>query len=124
MSDNPFEVPESMRGAAKQSVDQAKSAYDQFMDASRKAQEMAEKSSGAMLESAKKIQQKALDFAAENTKSGFDLAEKLVRAKDFMEAIEIQSTYARQQMEAYSRQAQTLTQMMSEAASKAQAQDK
>lgn len=124
MSDKTFEIPESMRDMAEQSVSQAKSAYDQFVEASRKAQEMVEKSSGAMLAGAREIQQKAMKFASENAQSGFDLANKLVKAKDLQEAIEIQNTFARQQMEAYSRQAKELTSMMSELTQKAQEQAK
>lgn len=120
MSDKSFEIPSSMRDMAEQSVNQAKSAYDQFMDASKQVQELVEKSSGGMLAGAKDIQQMALKFAAENTQSGFDLADKLVKAKDFQEAIEIQNTFARQQMEAYTRQAQELTSMMAELGQKAQ----
>lgn len=120
MNDKPFEIPKSMRDAAEQSVNQAKSAYDQFMDASRKAQEMAEKSQGSMLSTAREIQQKSLAFASENTQAGFELAEKLVKARDFQEAMTIQSSFARQQMEAYSRQAQELTRMMADAGKKAQ----
>lgn len=120
MNDKPFEIPKSMRDAAEQSINQAKSAYDQFMDTSRKAQEMAEKSQGSMLSTAREIQQKSLAFASENTQAGFELAEKLVKARDFQEAMTIQSSFARQQMETYSSQAQVLTQMMAAAGKKAQ----
>jgi phasin len=120
MTDTPFEIPKSMRDAAEQSVTQAKSAYDQFIDASRQAQDMVEKSQGSMLTAAKDIQQKSLAFAAENAQAGFSLAEKLIRAKDFQETLEIQATFARQQMEAYSRQARELTTMMADASKKAQ----
>ena len=58
MSDKSFEIPGSMRDMAEQSVGQAKSAYDQFMDATRKAQEMVEQSSGSMLANAKDIQKR------------------------------------------------------------------
>lgn len=120
MTDKPFDIPKSMRDAAEQSVNQAKSAYDQFIDASRKAQEMVEKSQGSMLAAAKEVQQKSLAFAAENAQAGFDLAEKLIKAKDFQETLEIQATFARQQMEAYSRQARELSTMMRNAGEKAQ----
>lgn len=120
MSDKAFEIPGSMRDMAEKSVDQAKSAYDQFMDASRKAQSMVAQSSGTVLESSKEIQQKAQSFAEQNMKAGFDLAEKLIKAKDFSEALELQSNFAQRQMETYSRQAQELTTAMAEAAKKAQ----
>lgn len=120
MTDKTFEIPESMRDMAEKSVGQAKSAYDQFMEACRKTQDMAEQSSGAMLESSKEIQQKAQEFTEQNMKAGFDLAEKLITAKDFTEALELQSTFAQRQMETYSRQAKELTTAMAEAAKKAQ----
>lgn len=115
-----FEIPESVRQIAEQSLDQAKDAYGQLMDASRKAQDMVEQSSGAVAESAKDVQKKALNYAESNMKAGFDLAEKLVKAKDFQEALEIQSTFARQQMTTYSQQAQELSQLLSDTAKKAQ----
>lgn len=120
MSDKTFEIPGSMRDMAEKSVDQAKGAYDQFMDASRKTQAMVEQSSGAMLESSKEIQQKAQEFTEQNMKAGFDLAEKLITAKDFQEALELQSNFAQRQMETYSRQAKELTTAMADAAKKAQ----
>ena len=120
MNDKAFEIPGSVRDMAEKSVDQAKSAYDQFMDASRKAQAMVEQSSGSVLESSKEIQQKAQNFTEQNMKAGFDLAEKLISAKDFAEALELQSSFAQRQMETYSRQAQELTSAMAEAAKKAQ----
>ena len=115
-----FEIPDSVRQIAEQSLDQAKDAYAQLIDASRKAQDMVEQSSGAVAESAKDVQKKALSYAESNMKAGFDLAEKLVKAKDFQEALEIQSTFARQQMSTYSEQAQQLTQLLSDTAKKAQ----
>lgn len=120
MTDKTFEVPDSMRDMAEQSVNQAKSAYDQFVDATKKAQEMAEQASGTMLDSTKEIQAKAAAFTAKNMQAGFDLANKLVTAKDFKDAIEIQSAFAQKQMETYSAQAQELTAMMTEATKKAQ----
>lgn len=122
MNDKTFEIPGSMRDMAEKSVDQAKSAYDQFMEASRKAQSMAAQSSGVMLESAKEIQQKAQEFTEKNMKAGFDQAEKLVGAKDLTEALELQSNFAQSQMETYSRQAKELTEAIAAAGKKAQKQ--
>ena len=115
----PFEIPESMRGMAEKGVEQAKEAYDQLMEANKKAQEMMTQSSQAMSGSAKDIQSKAVEIAESNLKSGFDFAEKLVKAKDVQEAFEIQSSYARQQMSNYSEQAQELSELLSKAAAKA-----
>ncbi len=121
MSDkSPFEMPQPMRQMAEQSLEQAKQAYNQFMEANRKAQDMVEQSSDTMTSSAKEVQKKAIEYAEANMQAGFDLANKLVLAKDMMEALQIQGTYTRQQMEAYTRQVQELTGLMSEAAKKTQ----
>ena len=121
MSDQgPFEIPQNMRELAEQSLEQAKTAYNQFMESSRNAQEMLEQSSDTMTSSAKEVQQKAIEYAESNMQAGFDLANKLVLAKDMMEALQIQSTYTRQQMESYTRQVQELSSLMASAAKKAQ----
>ncbi|MCG8561092.1 MAG: phasin [Hyphomicrobiales bacterium] len=121
MSDQgPFEIPQNMRELAEQSLEQAKTAYNQFMETSRNAQEVLEQSSDTMTSSAKEVQQKAIEYAESNMQAGFDLANKLVLAKDMMEALQIQSTYTRQQMESYTRQVQELSSLMASAAKKAQ----
>lgn len=120
MSDKNFEIPGSVRDMAEQSVDQAKSAYDQFMEASRQAQKMVEQSSGSMLESAREVHKMAQAFSEKNMQAGFEHAAKLVAAGDFKEALEIQSKFAREQMETYASQAQELTAAMTEATKKAQ----
>lgn len=114
----PFEIPESMREMAEKGVEQAKQAYDQLMDANKKSQAMLAQSSDAVGGSAKEFQSKAVQIAETNLKSGFDLADKLVKAKDLQEAFEIQSSYARQQMSAYSKQAQELSELLAKAAAK------
>lgn len=114
----PFEIPESMREMAEKGVEQAKEAYDQLVEANKKSQEMLAKSSEAVSGSAKDFQSKAVEIAEKNLKSGFDLADKLVKAKDLQEAFEIQSSYARQQMNAYSAQAQELSALLAQAAAK------
>lgn len=116
----PFEIPQPVRDMAEKNLDQAKDAYGQFMEASRKAQDMMAQSSDAVASGAKEVQQTAVKYTEENMKSAFELADKLVRANDFQEALEIQGNFARQQMEAFSRQAQELTSLMAEAAKKTQ----
>lgn len=115
-----FEIPQSMRDLAEQSVEQAKDAYDRWIEANQKAQTMLSQSSEAMTAGTKDIQAKVAEHAEANVQAGFDLAQKLVKAKDLQEALEIQNTFARQQMETYSRQAQELTQLMQGMAKKAQ----
>ena len=115
-----MEIPEAVRQMAEQNVEQSRSAYVQFLDMARRAQDMVTKSSGTMTQSALEIQTKALRFAEQNVEAGFSLASELARARDLKEYLEIQSKHAQRQMQAYANQAQELGRLMAEAAQKAQ----
>jgi phasin len=110
-----FEVPDSLRELTQKSVDQARKAYEQFLEQSRKAQDMVAHSSAAMGATARDVQSKAMQFTEENMRSGFELAGRLAKAKSVAEALELQSEFARRQMETYARQAQELTGLVAKA---------
>jgi phasin len=114
-----FEIPEAVRELAERNVEQARSAYSQFMDMARKAQDAVTKSQGAMTAGALDIQAKALQYAEQNINSSFAFAADLARARDLKEYLEIQTRYAQKQMQDYARQAQDLGRMLTEAAQKA-----
>ena len=116
----PFDIPPHMRELAEKNVEQARQAYSQFMDMARKAQDMMVRSSGAMADSAREAQGKALRYAQDNLDASFDLAADLARARDLKEAMEIQSRYAQRQMRTYAEQAQDLGRLMADAAQKMQ----
>ena len=52
---------------------------------------------------------KAMDYAERNVASSFDFAQKLVRAKDLKEIIELQADFLRAQMQALTEQAKDLS---------------
>ena len=119
MNDKPqMEIPEAVRELAEKNVEQARSAYTQFMDMARQAQQMVQQSQGAVTQTALEIQSKALKFAEQNIDEGFTFASDLARARDLKEYLEIQTRYAQKQMQAYAQQAQDLGRMMAEAAQK------
>lgn len=115
-----FEIPETMRNLAEQSVEQAQEAYSRFAEAARSAGDMVSQSSGVMPSGAKDVQDKAMKFAEKNMEANFKLAEEIVQAKDLKQAIEIQSQFARTQMEIFAEQAQKLSNLMTKAVQKAQ----
>ncbi len=114
-----LEIPEAVREMAERNVDQARTAYAQFMDMARQAQHMVSQSQGAMAAGALEIQSKALKFAEQNIDDSFKFASDLARAKDLKEYLEIQTRYAQKQMQTYAQQAQDLGRMMTEAAQNA-----
>jgi phasin len=115
-----MEIPEAVRQLAERNVEQSRSAYTQFAEMAKRAQDMVTKSSGTMTQTALEIQMKALRFAEQNVDAGFSLASELARARDMKEYMEIQTKHAQRQMQNYANQAQELGRLMTEAAQKVQ----
>jgi phasin len=115
-----LEIPASVREIASKSVDQAKDAYDRFVDAARQAQDMIAKSTEVFAFGAKELQEKTLAYAEANTRAGFEACSRLVKARDVKEALDIQTQFARNQMETYAQQATELSRVLATAAQKAQ----
>lgn len=113
MDNKSFEIPDNVRKMAEQNIEQTRSAYNQFMDMAKKAQDMAAQSQGAMIQSALEIQSQALKYAEKNTEASFEFASDLARARDVQQYVDIQTRYAQKQMQAYQEQAQQLSQLMS-----------
>jgi phasin len=115
-----MEIPKEMREFAVQSVDQARTACTQVMEAALKAQDMMKTMIPAspIAEGLTEVQERAMKFAQQNLDAGFSLAQELAKAKDLAEALQIQSRHAQLQMHAYTLQAQELGGLLTAAASK------
>ncbi|MBV6657970.1 MAG: phasin family protein [Devosiaceae bacterium] len=111
-----LEVPEAMRDFADQSVSQARKAFDTFMTNAQDAITKMEDGASTAQATGTEMQKDAMAFAEEQVASAFDLAQKMVRAKDTTELMTIQANYMRQQMEAVQQQAQDVGSKMSAAA--------
>lgn len=92
-----YEVPAEMRDFAEKSVEQARKAIDGFMGAARKTADTVEGSAQTVQVSAKDMTQKTFSYAEQNISAAFDLAQRLVRAKDVQEAMQIQAEFVRSQ---------------------------
>lgn len=107
-----YEIPSDMRDMAEKSVDQARRAFDGFMTAAQKAAGQADTTAATVQTNAKSIGSKAMGFAESNVRSAFDLAQKLVRAKDLQEVLALQTDYAKTQMTTIQDQAKELGSIM------------
>ncbi|MGH6814797.1 MAG: phasin family protein [Hyphomicrobiaceae bacterium] len=120
MYDKPqIEIPETMRDMAERNVEQARTAYQQFMNMARQAQDMVVKSSGALTEATLEIQTRAMKFAEQNMDAGFAAAQELAKARDLKEYFDTQTRHTQKQAQAYVQQAQELGRLMADAAQKA-----
>ena len=114
-----FEIPSTVRDLASKSVDQAREAYNRFLEAARQAHDVVMKSSDVITSGAREINQKAVKYTEANLQANFEFAQRLVHAKDIKEALDIQNQFARQQMETFAHQAQELTRLVAQSAQKA-----
>jgi phasin len=112
MSNQPFDfaVPPEMRALAEKSVEQARKAFDGFVAAAGQAASGLEQRASAARAGALDVTQKAIGFAEQNVASSFDLAQKLVAAKDVSEVVKLHADYVRRQMDVLAQQAEELGQ--------------
>ena len=108
-----LDVPDSMRDFADQSVTQARKAFETFMGNAQDAVSKMEDSASSAQAAGASMQKDAMSFAEDQVAGAFDLAQKMVRAKDAQELMELQATYMRQQMEAVSKHTKDMGDKMS-----------
>ncbi|MBX9757978.1 MAG: phasin [Beijerinckiaceae bacterium] len=100
------QIPAEMREFAERSVVQARKAFEGFMGAVHKTAETMEGAAPSL--GVKDMGSKAVSFAETNVNAAFDLAQKLVHAKDVQEVLALQAEYLKSQMEAIQLQAREM----------------
>jgi len=105
-----FAIPNEMRAFAEQSVEQARKAFDGFIEAANKAVGQLQGHAKAAQTNATELAHKSMTYAEQNVAATFDFAQKLMRAKDAAELMGLQSEYLSRQMQTISAQVQDLGQ--------------
>ena len=95
-----YEIPAEMRDFAEKSVEQARKAVDSFLSAARRTADTLEGSATTVQTSAKDMTRRTLSYAEQNLSAAFDHAQRLVRARDVQEAVQLQSEFVRSQFAA------------------------
>jgi phasin len=103
-----FEIPAEMRALAEQSVEQARLAFDKFISAAHDAVNTFEGRAKTARVGAKDVNEKAMAYAEENVNNAFAFAQKLLRAKDVGDLVQLQADFIKRQMETLSEQAKEL----------------
>ncbi|MFO1103970.1 MAG: phasin family protein [Methylocystis sp.] len=107
MVESIYQIPNEVRDFAEKSVEQARKAFEGFAGAAQKAIDTsADMPFG--LPAAKDVSAKALSFAEANVNAAFDLAQKLVHAKDPQEVFKLQSEFVQAQLKTIQEQTQEL----------------
>jgi phasin len=110
-----FEVPNEMRDLADKSIQQARRAFDTFMDASQEAVSRAKGSGETVQQSVEDAGRKAVSFAEQNVKAALEHGQALVQAKGLDEVMKLQSEFMRTQMQAMQSQMKAMGEMAQEA---------
>jgi hypothetical protein len=99
MSDKIGEQTEKMREMAQTTLDKAKDAVSKYMAESQKMREKADSGVRASYSTVKEMNEKAVAFAEANVNAGFELAQRLLHAKDPQEMGSIYQNHLKEQME-------------------------
>ncbi|MGY3487469.1 phasin [Bradyrhizobium sp. USDA 4011] len=113
----PFEVPEQMRAFAEKGVLQARDSYAKFKDAAETHNSTVEAVFTSMNKGATAYSAKLIEFFKANTTSSLDFAQELFSVKSPTEAVELWTSHARKQFEAYTAQAKELAELGQKVAS-------
>ncbi|MGB8608858.1 phasin family protein [Bradyrhizobium sp.] len=116
MSDKINEQTEKMREMAQTTLDKAKDAVSKYMAESQKMREKADSSVRASYSTVKEMNEKAVAFAEANVRAGFELAERLLQAKDPQEMGTVYQNHLKEQMEKMNAQFRELGNLMSKPA--------
>src|SRR5947199_2159459 len=99
MSEQINEQAEKMREMAQTTLDKAKEAVSKYMSESQKLREKADSGVRATYSSAKEMNDKAVAFAEANVAAGFELAQRLLHAKNPQEMGTIYQSHLKEQMD-------------------------
>jgi phasin len=110
-----FEVPAEFRALAEQSVAQTRKAFDSLFSASQRAVSSLGGQATAAQAGVKDIQRKAAGYTARNIELSFEFAQKLARAKNPEELMQLHADHVKTQIEALNEQARELGRTAAEA---------
>jgi hypothetical protein len=113
MSDKLNVPTEKMREMAQTTLDKAKDAVSKYMSESQKMREKADSTVRASYSTAKEMNEKAVAFAEANVIAGFDLAQRLLQAKDPQEMGSVYQNHLKEQIEKLNTQFKELGSLVS-----------
>jgi len=110
MTDNPFEIPQTVRDRAEQNVKQAHAVYAQFAAFVTKAMDAwtGAMPSNFMTAAVKDVQGRAVEIARKNAEATFTFAGKISNARTPQDIVTLQAQFAQEQMQAFITQTQQL----------------
>jgi len=116
MANAPFEIPNELRDFAERSVEQARKAFEGFVSVAQKAVGTVDDAAETTQSNVKSVGAQVFGFAEQNVNAAFDLAHKLVQAKDPQEAFTLQSEFLKTQLSSLQAQAKEIGALLQKSA--------
>jgi phasin len=107
----PFEVPEQMRAFAEKGVSQARDNYAKFKDVAETHNGTIEAVFSTFSKGASTYSAKVMEMMKSSTTANLDFAQELIGVKSPSEAMELWSSHARKQFEAFTAHSKELAQL-------------
>lgn len=101
---------------AEASFDQARKAFETFLNSAQQAASSLEGRGEAARANAREFSVKAVTFAEKNVAASLDYAEQLLRAKDLTDVMRLHTNYVQNQMQVLAEQASEIGQAVTRAA--------
>lgn len=115
MQRTPFEIPDQMREMADKSVEQARKALGEYLDATHQAVAKAEGSAKSVRDGAAEVSRQTLAFVEENVQASFDFAHRVVQARTVEEIAALQKEFLARQMTGLAQQGKHIGEMVGRA---------
>jgi phasin len=112
----PFEVPEQMRAFAEKGVSQARDNYAKFKDAAETHNGTVEAVFANASKGVSEYSAKVMEMMKATTTANLDFAQELIGVKSPTEAMELWTSHARKQFEAFTAHTKELTELAQKAA--------
>lgn len=110
-----MEMPTMVRDMAEKAVSQSKDGYAKVKAAAEESIDVVEETLETVRESALEVQQKTVDNAKANTDAVYDFFKDMFSVKSVSEAVELQTSFARQQFEMLSAQSKDISELTGKA---------
>ena len=107
----PFEVPEPMRAFAEKGVSQARDSYAKFKDVAETHNGTIEAVFSTVSKGASEYSAKVMEMMKSSTTANLDFAQELIAVKSPSEAMELWTSHAKKQFEAFTAHTKELAEL-------------
>ncbi len=120
MTENPFEIPQSLREVSEQNLKQAQATYDKLMDfvTMTMGAWIGAMPSIPMMADFKEVHGRTMQFAKDNADSAFAFSSQISNAQTLFEVFALQTQFAQDRMQEFAAQTQELYSLIEEALQK------